>query len=246
MRSDGKALQTDTEDLTFETILHHGLFLLEDLIERLLEEMTVHHVVHTLVLTAVVYPKIHDTGVILCLAHGIGNVTATLGVLDPEIADSLIGIGQRKVAALGVREAGAVEIQLGVVGLGPVDPTLEVFYGHFVTVNNLALEIAIDFMQVQTVVSGNEAHGFEDIRTQFVDITGCTGEIARTLDAATEGTGLHFESFYIIGLPTMKGEVEVLHLFQYFLGINSDFRVALLGYGISLGKKTIHKLKIEN
>ena len=130
MRSDGKALQTDTEDLTFETILHHGLFLLEDLIERLLEEMTVHHVVHTLVLTAVVYPKVHDTGVILCLAHGIGNVTATLGVLDPEIADSLIGIGQRKVAALGVREAGAVEIQLGVVGLGPVDPTLEVLDGH--------------------------------------------------------------------------------------------------------------------
>ena len=47
--------------------------------------------------------------------------------------------------------------------LGPVDPTLEVFYGYLVAVNDLAFEIAIDFVQVQTVVAGNEAHGLEDI-----------------------------------------------------------------------------------
>ena len=68
-------------------------------------------------------------------------------------------------------------------------------------------------MQVQTVITGDEAHGHEDIRTQLVDITCCTGEISCALDTSAEGSCLHLETFHIVGLPTMEGEVEVLHLF---------------------------------
>ena len=195
------------------------------------------------VLAAVVNPKVHDARVILSLAHSIGDITTTFGVLDPEIADALIGVGQREAAALGMREAAAVEVQLGMVGFGPVDPALKILYGHFIAVHDLAFEITVYLVQVQTVVTRNQAHGHEDIRPQLIDVTSSAGEIACALNTATEGTCLYFEAFHIIGLPTMQGEVEVLHLLEDCFGINSDFCVALLGYGISLGKKTFHIFK---
>ena len=52
----GEALQTDTEHLTFNTVFHIGLLLLENLVQRLLEQVAVHGMVHTHVLTSVVHP----------------------------------------------------------------------------------------------------------------------------------------------------------------------------------------------
>ena len=38
------------------------------------------------------YPDIHDTRVALELTHCVGDAAATLGVLNPEVADALVGI----------------------------------------------------------------------------------------------------------------------------------------------------------
>ena len=47
-------------------------------------------------------PDVHDAGVALCLAHGIGNTATALGVLYPEVANGLVGVRQRETAALGM------------------------------------------------------------------------------------------------------------------------------------------------
>ena len=68
------------------------------------------------------HPQVHDTGIALSLTHGIGYLTATLGMLYPEGTDTLIGIGERQTATLGMREAAGVEIQFGIVLLSPINP----------------------------------------------------------------------------------------------------------------------------
>ena len=60
--------------------------------------------VYTNVLATIVYPKVHDTWIALCFTHGIGNVTATLGVFNPEVTDAIVRIRQSEAAALRVRE----------------------------------------------------------------------------------------------------------------------------------------------
>ena len=165
MRAYGEAFQPDAEYLTFDTVLHHGLLLLEDFVERLFQGIAVQGMVYAHVLAAVVNPQIHDTGVVLCFAHGVGNVAATLGVLHPELADRLVWVGQREVAALGVRERRGVEVEQSVVLLCPVNPALEMLYADLIAVNNLTLEVAVNLMKVQAVCSGDQALGLKDIRT---------------------------------------------------------------------------------
>ena len=45
---------------------------------------------------------------------------------------------------------------------------------------------------------------------------------------------LHLEALYVVSLPAMEGEVEVLKLLEYFLCVNTDFSVAFLRYFVSL------------
>ena len=50
------------------------------------------------------HPEVHDTRIALRLTHFLGNGTTTLCVLNPEVAYAFVGICQRKIAALWVRE----------------------------------------------------------------------------------------------------------------------------------------------
>ena len=104
VRAYGVALQTDAEELGLEAVLHAVELLLHDLVERGSEDFAVLLALYGDVLHAVVYPDVHDTGVVLSLTHGVGDATAALGVLNPEVADGLVGVRQREVAALRVRE----------------------------------------------------------------------------------------------------------------------------------------------
>ena len=47
-----------------------------------------------------------------------------------------------------------------------------------VAVNELAAEIAVDFMEVETVLAGDEAHGIENVGAEFVDIACFAGIVA--------------------------------------------------------------------
>ena len=70
-----------------------------------------------------------------------------------------------------MRERGRVEIELHVMFFTPFDPALEMFRFYLVTVYHLTLEISIDFVQVQTMSTRNIRSSFQNVSTQFINIT---------------------------------------------------------------------------
>ena len=57
--------------------------------------------------------------------------------------------------------------------LCPVDPTPEMLYSHFITVNHLALKVTIDLVEVESVCAWDEAFCLEDVCTEFVNVACC-------------------------------------------------------------------------
>ena len=86
----------------------------------------------------------------------------------------------------------------------------------------------------------DEALGLEDVRTEFVDVARCAGEVAGGLDAAGEGAGLHLEALDVVRLPAVHGQVEVLELGEHFFGVHADGGVTLLRNGVSLVDVLFH------
>ena len=235
----GEALEADAEELAFDTVLHVFLLLGEDLVEGLLKQAAVEHVVDGLLLASVVHPYVHDTGIALSLAHCVGDVTAALGMLDPEVADGLVGVGEREVSALRVGEGGGVEVELGVVLLAPVHPALEVLGEALVAVDELAAEVAVDLVQVQTVGSRDQALGLEDVGAELVDVAGLAGEVSGSLDASGEVSGA-FEAGYVVSLPAVHAEMEVLELLKHLFSVDSERGISFLRDLVSFFYSFVH------
>ena len=149
------------------------------------------------------HPDIHDTGVVLGLTHRIGNATATLGMINPEVANTFIWIRQREFATLRMGERRRVEVKFHIVLLGPVYPALEMLHLHFITIDELSTEITIDLMEVQTVVARNKGLDELDVLTYLVDITGTSRIVSCGLNAAREGV-VTLETHHIIRLPAVQ------------------------------------------
>ena len=94
MRADGVSLQSDTEELGFKAVLHVGKLLSEDVVKTVLENLAVAVFLHGEVFAAVMDPDVHDARVALCLTHSVGDAATALGMLNPEVSDLLVGIGQ--------------------------------------------------------------------------------------------------------------------------------------------------------
>ena len=94
VRADGVSFQSDAEELGLEAVLHILKLLGEDVVEAVLEDLAVAVFLDGEVFAAVVDPDVHDTGIALCLTHGVGDAAAAPGMLNPELADLLVGIGQ--------------------------------------------------------------------------------------------------------------------------------------------------------
>ena len=224
----GVALQTDTEELGFQAGFHAGKVFLQNLVQAFGKKLTVTLALHGLVFGAVVYPDVHDARVILGLAHGIGNPAAALGVLDPEFADGRVRVGQGEVSALGMAEGSGVEIQLHIVFPRPLDPALEMLHVHLVAVYILALEVAVNLVEVQAMVTGDKALGKEDILLQFFHIARAAGIVAGGLDTAGKA-GLAFKAHNVVGLPAVQGNGSLFQRRDGFVGVNADGGIALFG-----------------
>ena len=73
-----------------------------------------------------------------------------------KLADAFVGMGQgQAVGRLGMGEEGGVEVQ-PIRCLGPIDPPLEMLRLHLVAVDLLAAGLAVEGVQVQPVLAGNE------------------------------------------------------------------------------------------
>ena len=73
--------------------------------------------IHANILTAIVYPKVHDTRIILRLTHSICNITTTLCVLYPELTYALLAaIGLPEESDEAEQQRQAVEYIVPLVG----------------------------------------------------------------------------------------------------------------------------------
>jgi len=150
-RANSETLQTDAEELSLDARFHVGQWFGQNLVQRSGQNLAIAFAFHGDVLQAVVHPDVHDAWVALRLAHRVGDAAAAFGVLNPEIADFRVGIGQAQIPALGVTKRGGVEVEVHLDRLGPVDPALEMFDAHLVAVDELPAEVAIDFVQVDAL-----------------------------------------------------------------------------------------------
>ena len=150
-------------------------------------------------------------------------------MFDPEVADAFVAVRQRLVAALRVREAGAVEVQFHVVGFRPVDPTLEVFRFDLIAVYLLTAEVAVDGVDVQTVITRQQAFHLFDVFAHFFDVAGFAGIVAGSLNTARKLAVRVFETGYVVRLPAVQRQGYFGDLFQYGVGIDTDFGIACFG-----------------
>ena len=98
------AFQADAEHFRLQTILHIFILRSKNPVERVLKQFTIFHTINRNIFAAIVHPKVHDTGIPLPTSHFLCNGTTTLGMLDPEITNALIGVRQRQVTTFRMRE----------------------------------------------------------------------------------------------------------------------------------------------
>ena len=226
VRTNGIGLQPDAEELRFEAGLHVRQVFLQNLVEALGKDFAITFPLDRKVLRTVVNPDVHDGGVALLAAHIIGNTTATFGVLYPELADRGVGVAERQVAALGMRKACAVEVELETLFLRPLYPTVEMFRLDLVPIDKLATEVAINLVEVKSVITCEKALRKSHIGTHLIDVAGTTRIVTRRLDSTTQGF-IPFEAHHIIRLPAMQADRRFFQLSDGKVGIDSDSRIAL-------------------
>ena len=132
------------------------------------------------VLVAVGNPDVGDAGRAERLADRGADLPAGDAVLDPELADALVGLGEREaVGRFGMREAGRIEIHADAATLGPVDPALEMLGRDLVAVDALAAELAVERVQVEAMLAGNQRIRFFEIGPQLVGRAGLARDSCR-------------------------------------------------------------------
>ena len=66
-------------------------------LKPLYDRYRIFHTIYRNILASVMYPKIHDTRIPLCLTHFFCNCTTTFGMFNPELTDTFIRIRKRQV-----------------------------------------------------------------------------------------------------------------------------------------------------
>ena len=129
--------------------------------------------------------------------------------------------------------------------LAPLYPALEMIDGHLVAIHDLALEISIDFMKIESVAARDEALRLENISTKFVDIARCPRIISSYCKTTVKGSCLKFESLHVICLPAVHAQMKILKLLKHLLSVDSKFGVTLSGDLIRLMDKCFfHRMVI--
>ena len=137
------------------------------------------------ILVAIRDPYVGDSGGAELAPHLGADPTAGDAVFDPEFANGRVGVRQSEaIGGFGVGKVGWVEVHAQMVGLGPIDPALEMARLDFVAFDVLAAVIQVGGMKVEAMAARNEAEGFLQIAAQLLDGARLAGIIAGRLDAA--------------------------------------------------------------
>ena len=150
-------------------------------------------------------------------------------MLDPEIADGFVGVAQRKaVGGLGVRKVSWIEVHAQVVGLGPIDPALEVLGLDLVAVDVRPAVIEVAGVKIEAMVAGDDAERLLDVAPQLGDGASLPGIVAGGLNAAARQLrACGFESAHVIALPAMHGDRNSFEPLHCGIRVHSQCRVFL-------------------
>ena len=159
VRSDDVAFAANSKELALDGIkMVLGIELFgEDPVERLLQPQTGRQTIHRRVLEAVGDPHIRDRRGAQGLAHRRSDFARCDAMLDPEIADSLFRVRERKaIGGQRMRKAGRVEVHSHAFRFRPIDPRLEVLRANVIALDFFAAEFAVEGMQVEAMLAGNQ------------------------------------------------------------------------------------------
>ena len=98
-----------------------------------------------------------------------------------------------------------------------------------VAVYFLTSEIAVDGVDVQTVVTREQGFHLFDVLAHFVDVAGFAGIVTGSLDTAGELSVGVFETGHVVGLPAVQRQGYFGDLFEHGIGIDADFGIARFG-----------------
>ena len=146
-------------------------------------------------------------GVPSSLAEVLADLARGDAVLDPEVADAGVGLRQGEAARrLRMREAGRVEVQAVLVGLGPIDPVREMLRAQLVAIDLAAAGFGVHGVQVQAMLARDQAVDLVEIAAQLVGGARLAGIVARGRDAAAQLAADVLEAAHVIALPAVQAE----------------------------------------
>ena len=232
VRADDVALRADAEELAL-----HGVQVVgpidregEDLVEGLGQALPRADAVDRQVLHAVGNPDVGDAGLAEGRADRCADLAAGDAVLDPELADAGVLVGQRHaVGRLGMGEVGRVEVHAQSLLLAPIDPALEMLGGQFVAIDPLAARLGVAGVQIEAVLSGDEREGLDRVAAQFVGGAGLAGVVARDGQTAAQFLAGLLEPAHVVALPAVQGNGHGGQALQSGGRIDPQRGIALLG-----------------
>jgi len=143
--ADGVAFRADAEQLALDRVdmVLRAELLGDHLIQRAQQTLTRRQPIHGEIFHAVRHPDIHHRRRAELLAKVSRYATARLAVIDPELADRLVGVRQgESVGAQRMRKAARVKIEPQLLLLRPLHPAGEVLRLDGVAIHRrLALQI---------------------------------------------------------------------------------------------------------
>ena len=175
------------------------------------------------------HPEVRDDGLAELLADFFGNLAACNAVLNPVLADSLVGACKRhSVDHIRVREERRVEVYAHFSVFAPVYPALEVAVVDFVALDALAAEFAVNGVQVKTRRPGDILHCLVDVSAELFGIAGFAHIVARRLNAVAGKRGVgSFETADVVALPAVHRKLDCVERLQSLFGVYAELGVRI-------------------
>ena len=240
--ADGVAFGADAEQLALHGVdmVRRVELLADHLIKGVQQPLARGEAVNGYILHAVRHPDIHHRRRAQLFAKISGYAAAGFAVVDPELADLIVGVRQGKaVGAQRMREAGGVEIQPQFVGFRPRNPVFKVLRLNLIA-RYRRVGFQVNSVQIETLWPRDQAQRLLKVGAEFFCIARFARVVAGRLDTAGQASRRVFETGDVVTLPAVHGDGQTVQLAQGLLDIHADGGVALLSNFPGLFKLSGH------
>ena len=209
--TDGAAFRADAEKLRFDGVQFVFVtdFLRKAFVQRFQKPLAGGIAVGRSVFVTIWRPEVHDARRAQFLTELRADLAAGLAVVDPELADGGIWMGQRQAMVqfrMRIERGGDVESDL--VRLRPIQPAAVVVQRETVAIHAGEHLVHLMGLQTDTMLAGDQLQRHFQIGAQFVRIPCAARIVARHLAAARQGMVRLFKPFDIIALPRVNRNLD--------------------------------------